>query len=335
MNKKRKVEKKEYEYEEAPSGFIWLINAKEPLMKFEGGFGFDGVLAFDGDDEKVQCHFCGGWFGALGRHLAKEHNMKASEYKEKTGLPSTMALISEKHREALVKSGLDKRLQNLRIQGKKTAQQRAKISASLKQHRMYNKNRTNTCPEQLIARLQARAKELGRTPSTRELPFYEALLKTYGSYPEACRFAGLTPRANGEWVTKSKTGPRKYTENDVVDFINNFYLKNNKLPTPTDWEKAGKRDLYDMIKRHKWDKTALYKRAVFQSGKYVKIQIPQASVVNFTQDELLEFLKKFEDHHGRKPSYSDAKRGLLPHLSRYSYHFGSWKNALRLAGVSV
>ena len=59
----------EYEYEEAPSGYIWLQNAKEPLMRFEEGFGYQGVLALDGDKDVVQCHYCGKWFGTLGPHL--------------------------------------------------------------------------------------------------------------------------------------------------------------------------------------------------------------------------------------------------------------------------
>jgi hypothetical protein len=70
------------EYEEAPSGSVYFYNYKEPLMKFEEGFGFIGALVFDDTTDKIQCHFCGEWFEALGNHINREHNMRAAEYKK-------------------------------------------------------------------------------------------------------------------------------------------------------------------------------------------------------------------------------------------------------------
>lgn len=64
---------KELEYPEAPSGFVTLYNYKEPFMPFTDpdtreGFGYGGVLVFDGVSDKVQCHLCGEWYHALGNH---------------------------------------------------------------------------------------------------------------------------------------------------------------------------------------------------------------------------------------------------------------------------
>lgn len=322
--------KKEYEYEDAPSGFIWLINAKEPLMTFDQGFGYLGVLAYDGNDEKVQCHFCGKWYGALGRHLAKEHNMKAWEYKERVGLNQSTALISEKHRDALVKSGLDKRLQNLRAGGKQSASTKAKISRTLKALSIQNRNRTKTCPLQLLERLEDRARELGRTPTTRELPFYEALVRTFGSYPEACRMANLKVRKNGETVTKR---PDKFTQEQFIQVSENLIYTYGKTPTLKEFRASGNTQIYRYAEHKKWNKKELYAKAMARRGKYLKVNNGKKNVVNFTKDELLQFLVSFKTLHGRQPSYSDAKRGLLPHLSRYSYHFGGWQQALKLAGV--
>ena len=47
----------------------------------------------------------------------------------------------------------------------------------------------------------------------------------------------------------------------------------------------------------------------------------------------LKMLQEFEKLHDRKPSKSDCRRGLLPSESVYKFHFGSWKKALKEAGV--
>ncbi len=125
------------EYEEAPSGHVTFYNYKEPLMKFEGGYGFVGALVFDGYSDKIQCHFCGNWFDALGNHLAREHSMDVEYYKKQVGLNTSTALINEKTRAKLIANGMKKRIKNLvNRKGKKvSAATRAKISATLKENR--------------------------------------------------------------------------------------------------------------------------------------------------------------------------------------------------------
>lgn len=141
------------EYEEAPSGSVYFYNYKEPLMKFEEGFGFEGALLHDDKSDQIQCHFCGGWFDILGHHLHKEHNMMAEDYKKKVGLNKSTALISERHRALLIRNGLKKNYKNLRSPKVVSKETRAKISATLREHRVEQKNITNTCPEQLLERL--------------------------------------------------------------------------------------------------------------------------------------------------------------------------------------
>jgi hypothetical protein len=321
---------KELEYEEAPSGYIWLHNAKEPLMKFEEGFGFDGVLAINGDNDKIQCHFCGEWFGSLGHHLKKEHNMTASEYKIRVGLNQKTALISERTRETLIRKNLGKRMKNLRPNKKHTLETRRRIAETLKQNRMEQKNRNGTCPEQLIERLQTLASELGRTPRWRELPFKEALIKTYGSYKDACRFAGLEHRKSGQNLDYKKR--TKHTKEAFVSFTREFFMKANRLPGRKDFVEAEKRHLWEKAVNSKWDKRTLFKEAVVGDGVFRKTE--NRKQFQFTDAELLDFIRNFEKHYGRRPSYSDAKRGFLPALSTYHYRFGGWKQALKLAGVS-
>ncbi len=314
-------EKKELEYPDAPSGYVTLYNYKEPFMKFEGGFGFQGVLLFDGESDKVQCHFCGQWFISLPQHVAAEHNMKAYQYKKSVGLGQNTALISESMRAKLIAIGLDKRLQNLRNQkGRvKTEEEKKKISEGLKRwgKSLEHKNQRGTCPEQLIDRLLNEYKRLGRTPEIKKLPFREALVNTYGSFKEACKVANIPYREPGVTITHSTAWTRK----EVIEFYSNFFKKEQRFPKSKEQPEAMRRYV------RKYGKSKFKADVLAQDGIYKK----NPEIVRYSKENLLEFLRRFESIHNRKPSYSDSKRGLLPHLSRYSYNFGSWKNALKQA----
>lgn len=327
MNKKPTT----VEYEEAPSGHVTFYNYKEPLMKFtnpdgEGGHGFVGALLFDGISGKVQCHLCGKWFEALSsNHLQREHSMTAKEYKKVTGLMKSSALISEKYRASLIANGLERRVKNLKNQKgvKRSAAVRRKIRETLRENRDEMKNLRGTCPEQLIERLVEQYRKLGRTPTRRELSCEEALIATYGSMQRACQLAGIPYRKPGETNVVSK-----FTEDYLINFTRDFFDKNGKLPT---YVSGGKKHqgytagMHNSLK--KFGRTNIQKKALNMDGRYRKCTKRFA----YTNEELLDFLRNFEKVNGRKPSYSDSKRGLLPNLSRYSYNFGSWKKALSLA----
>lgn len=321
-------EKKVMEYEDSPSGFVTLYNYKEPFMKYEKGYGFQGVLLFDGETDKVQCHLCGEWYIALSNHLIKEHAMRADQYKEEVGLIKNTALIGENLRAKLIAQGLDKRLQNLRSRKgvKHTPESRKMISNSLKENRREKQNMNGTCPEQLIDRLIKEYQKNGyKTPSIKKIQFAEALYKTYGTYKNACEIAGIP---YNDPLESLKRGREKLIiqKNESLakaqEWITQYYITHKKLPTLQETK--------NLSGRKRISKSLFYdlsKLAVVNAGFYEK---SLAGEFQFSKEELLGFLKNFEKINNRKPSYSDARRGLIPNLSRYSYHFGSWKNALKL-----
>lgn len=55
-----------------PEAFAELPNRLPDGTPFYGSM---GVIAYDADEDRVQCHLCGGWF----RALASAHLAKASE----------------------------------------------------------------------------------------------------------------------------------------------------------------------------------------------------------------------------------------------------------------
>jgi Homing endonuclease associated repeat len=313
---------KEMEYEDAPSGYVTLYNYKEPFMPYQQGFGYLGVLLFDGETDKVQCHMCGEWFGSLSHHLVREHAMRATQYKDEVGLNQTTALIGEKMREKLIASGLDKRLQNLRAGGKMTNETKKKISETLKANSLENKNLRGTCPAQLIDRLRKKYDELGRTPKDSETPAKEALIMTYGSMQEACRIAGIPYRKPSQTINN----PRTITKDQVIQFLATYAKEQKKFPRHKDIRNTEHERLWKAAVNKKWSFPQMKKEAIKINGEYV-----QGSNVPLGKEGLVFMLRKFYEVHGRQPSVSDAKRRLVPPPSSYYYHFKSWNEALQEA----
>jgi hypothetical protein len=52
-----------------------------------------GELLVDVDEQRVQCHLCGGWYRVLGSaHVPRAHGLTAEEYRELVGLRPRHAL---------------------------------------------------------------------------------------------------------------------------------------------------------------------------------------------------------------------------------------------------
>lgn len=314
------------EYEQAPSGFVTLYNYKEPFMDYKGGYGYMGVLLFDGESDKVQCHLCGEWYIALGNHLHKEHAMRAIEYKQEVGLNKKTALIGENMRAKLIKSGLERRLKNLQSRkGKVVSEEvKQKISNTLKENRFEKMNTVGTCPAQLIDRLQKLYNKLGRTPKMSEIGFEQALKLTYGSMEEACRVAGIPYRKEGKTVDN----PRWIKKEQVLHFMSSFLKREGKFPSRKDFIREGVRGYWDtFIVANKNNYNQLKPEAMKLTGEY----IATGKKIKHTKENLIWYLQNFEKVHGRKPAISDIKRKLLPSAGAYYYHFNNWKGALKAA----
>lgn len=48
-----------------------------------------GEIPYDSDEDRVQCHLCGGWYRVVdSTHLIKVHGWNVTEYRERLGLLS-------------------------------------------------------------------------------------------------------------------------------------------------------------------------------------------------------------------------------------------------------
>ena len=154
---KKVVKKDILEYDEAPSGYIMLYNYKEPLMQFDGGYGFTGVLAHDPKRDLIQCHLCGNWFERLSNHLMKEHNMRCNQYKDYVGLNQKTALINESLRKKLIEHGQKNIVGQKNFKKntyKRSEETKKKISITRAKNVAEMQNINGTCPMQLIDRLK-------------------------------------------------------------------------------------------------------------------------------------------------------------------------------------
>lgn len=231
---------KEIEYEEAPSGYVNFYNYKEPLQKYEAGFGYWGALIFDGKTDRVQCHLCGEWLEALNSsHLKLRHGINAAEYKVTVGLNPGTALISESYREKLIaaKLGVHKNLKN-RKGIKHSEETKEKIRQALKANRSELQNLNGTCPLQLIDRMKKLADKLGRTPTHAECTFHETAVKCYGDWKSFIKKCGLTPRKSGHNI-KHWTGRRtEYTKESLIQELVSFKKRYGRNPSESDFRRG-------------------------------------------------------------------------------------------------
>lgn len=228
--------KKEIEYPDAPSGYVSLYNYKEPFMPYVGGHGYQGVLLFDGVSDKIQCHFCGNWFTELSNHLHKEHSVNVAWYKKEVGLAQSTALISEKLRSVCIENGRTqyKNLKRLtfRERIKNPKEWSRKVKSSMKENPRERQNKHGTCPEQLLHRLKKEAERLGYTPVRRETTFSRTVLRVFGTWERAIKLANLEYRPVG-----MRSVP-KYTDEQLLDFLRDFKVRNGRNPSTSDFNRG-------------------------------------------------------------------------------------------------
>lgn len=214
---------------------VMFYGYKEPLKKFQGGFGYHGVLTYSKDKGKVQCHICGRLFKSLSNHITRCHGLTAKEYKFKTGLAQTTALISEETREKMLlrpRGCNDEQLRKVQKDYIKSGKRHKKIGKPLA---LEIKNKRGTCPDQLLDIIDKTIKSYGRVPTVKEFlsfhngKFLASIEKTYGSWGRALKKMNQRPR--GE--TK-----QKHTKDDLIEAIKNFYEVNNRTPRWSDFNRG-------------------------------------------------------------------------------------------------
>jgi len=104
------------------------------------------------------------------------------------------------------------------------------------------KNKKGTCPDQVLDVIKKLAEKLGRTPSLKDLIVYTGgqrykhlVFKLFGSWKNAIHMLGL------EEVSRNQNRGRsikRYTEDELLEYLAVFYHETNKIPTATDCKRG-------------------------------------------------------------------------------------------------
>lgn len=210
---------------------------KAPLEPVEEGFGFKGTVAETVTGTHIQCHICGYFYANLAMHVAKEHKMSSTEYKDtyqlehKRGLCST-AYSEIRRQDSLRRSPKVKQAQldNLakgRLIKQDYTKRRNKSSLEFK-------NKRGSCYYQLLDKIEALGKKLGRTPQCREFiteygeSYFGNIRQTFGTWNQAVTFAGFAPGRIGN------TGNQRYSRESVIAMIRSFQEIEGRPPRASD-----------------------------------------------------------------------------------------------------
>lgn len=231
-----------HEYPDAPSGAIFLHDYKEPFMPNETGIGYQGVLAIDAEQDMVQCSLCGWWGENLSLHFRHVHQgYDARIYKEEFGLSPKTALCSEGLRAKYIINGqamYRKNKNNKRFIAARRKNLR-KGRRPGRKHTMERKNKTGTCPEQLLNAIVKLHEELGRRPSQKDFTkkykgrLTGAINATFGSWNGAVGMIGWKAMKKGERFTYDS-----WTKENLISALIIFMQKHERVPSRSDSERG-------------------------------------------------------------------------------------------------
>lgn len=219
---------------------------KEPLKPVVGGHGYYGTLLYSKEHDLIQCHECGEWFRALyggcKGHLST-HGLTADSYKEKYKLARKTALISEGLREKLVKHYLElakdpeflKTAKNNMLSEKAAYNRRHSMSG--KKIRLETRNKRGNCPDQLLEKIRIVGDYVKRENNLVSQSDYikvfgygdiQTIFNTFGSWKKACKLAGY----------KSARWAKKFTDEQLIKFLQNFYDEHKRTPISSDFSRG-------------------------------------------------------------------------------------------------
>ena len=117
----------------------------------------------------------------------------------------------------------------------------------------------------------------------------------------------------------------RYTKGQIIEIIRKFERENGRPPTSADFD--------DNLRYYpsSWSVRNLF--GSWNDAMRMAGLIPNTLLKD---EELLEFLRKFDRENGRSPKMEDfLGNPKYPSFAIYQKHFGSWNNALKMAGLEI
>ncbi|MDD3016751.1 MAG: AP2 domain-containing protein [Lactococcus chungangensis] len=165
--------------------------------------------------------------------------------------------------------------------------------------------------EALIESLVKISKELGRTPTQREIGNVYGYIKCFGSWSNAVKAAGLKEHKQGF--------EKKYTDEDLIEGIREKAKELGRTPTQIEMQSPS-------------FTSYLYRFGTWNNAlKAAGFDVNRETKHSYTIDELLNCLKKRYGELGRLPKQKELTH---PAHAVYYSRFGGIKEAAALAGIT-
>ena len=134
---------------------------------------------------------------------------------------------------------------------------------------------------------------------------------------------------------------KKYTDEDLLNELRRFEKEHRRSPTEADFGNNPGYPSYVTFQRRfgSWDNALKMAGLDINSYRHheVKLNIPEREPQkNYTDEELLNELIRFEKEYGRSPTEADFRNNPeYPSYVTFQRMFGSWIGALKLAGLDI
>lgn len=216
-----------------------MFKVQEPFMDvLDNGYGYQGVMMRDINDDTLQCHVCGKWYRGIGNHARILHRLSAKEYKLKYGLPLGLGMVSTSTSAAHSKRV---RQQNETMQESPLIKAQAVLEKKRHMLRKINKplmllqgrksmafkNKHGLCDSQIMGRYQVVKTITKEHPTIPQLEQYDRTL--YGAIRR--RFGNLEEfRRKNKFKMLANHGSR-YEDIELIACLREWSRKNRRTPT--------------------------------------------------------------------------------------------------------
>jgi hypothetical protein len=217
-----------------------LFKAEAPFMDVQTGYGYQGVVMYDDNEDKVQCHICGEWFVHVGLHAFKKHKVKSDDYKIRFGLSLRTGLCSvglSNSRRLATERAIERgeirqdiatqsaKYGRLKYRSMKRRQNGAKI--------MQWVNAFGLCDLQIKNRYDIVKSIVGHEPYMSEIIKYDSKLYHCGIVK---RYGNLENFKNKLGILSEKLPPsNKIETTELIASLRQFSHDNKRLPKVTDF----------------------------------------------------------------------------------------------------
>jgi len=222
--------------------------------------------------------------------------------------------------------------------------------------------KNNYTKQELLESLEKFYEENSRIPSTRDLrnnpkyPNFISFNRQFGNLENALKLLGLENRNNcdicGGPLTKptriynengGRTGKwqcnkcymknyeyksKRYTDEELINYLKKFYEEKGRVPVRRDFINSSEYPNYQNYTAH----FETWNSALKTAG--LKVYDPFEK--NYTDEQLLDELRRFKREEGRSPGQMDFNNNPeYPGFVTYQRRFGTWNAAIKLAGLET